>query len=87
MSLKIFRSNTPGFQFTLKMSSGANVIKLFATYYRAKLECLLDYAGKACKGQALQLITKISKLRTKIFYNIGPCLYWGIFLFVSAWFK
>ncbi len=29
-------------------------------------------AGKVCQGQKLQLITKIRKLRTKKFYNIGP---------------
>ncbi len=31
----------------------------------------LDQAGKACQGQTLQLFTKICKLRTKKFYNIG----------------
>ncbi len=32
----------------------------------------LDQAGKSCQGQTLQLITKVRKLRTKKFYNIGP---------------
>ncbi len=32
----------------------------------------VDQAGNNCQGQTLQLITKIHKLRTKIFYNIGP---------------
>jgi hypothetical protein len=31
----------------------------------------LDLAGKACQKQTLQLITKIRKLRTKKFHNIG----------------
>ncbi len=31
----------------------------------------LEYAGKACQGQTLQLNTKISKLWTKKFYSIG----------------
>ena len=29
-------------------------------------------ALKACQGQTLYIITKIRKLRTKKFYNIGP---------------
>jgi hypothetical protein len=32
----------------------------------------LDYVRKVSHGQTLQLITKIRKLRTKKFYNIGP---------------
>ncbi len=32
----------------------------------------LDLAGKACQEQTLQLMTKICKLWTKKFYNIGP---------------
>ncbi len=31
----------------------------------SKLDCLLDYTGKACQGQTLKLIMKIGKLRTK----------------------
>ncbi len=30
----------------------------------------LDYAGKACQGQRLEFITKISKLQTKKIYNV-----------------
>ncbi len=32
----------------------------------------LDQARKVCQGQALQLVTKIRRLRIKKFYNIGP---------------
>ncbi len=32
----------------------------------------LDQAGNTCQRQTLQLITKIRKLLTKKFYNIGP---------------
>jgi hypothetical protein len=32
----------------------------------------LDFAGKACQGQTLQLIMKILKLWTRKFYNTGP---------------
>ncbi len=51
---------------------GAYVIKLFSRDFRTKLECLLDQAGKACQGENLLVITKIGKLWTKKFYNIGP---------------
>jgi hypothetical protein len=36
----------------------------------------LDQAGKVCQGQTLQLITKVRKLWTKKFYNIGPWLHY-----------
>ncbi len=32
----------------------------------------LDWAGKSCQGQTLELITKIRTLQTKKFYSIGP---------------
>ncbi len=48
----------------------ANVIKLFVRNLWIMLERLLDQAGKADQGQTLQLITKVSKIRTKKFYNI-----------------
>ncbi len=32
----------------------------------------LDWAGNACQGQTHYHFTKIRKLQTKKFYNIGP---------------
>ncbi len=64
------------FQFCLIfLSTGANVIKLICptfTIFRTEIQYLLDQVGKACQGQTLLLITKIRKLRTKKFQNIGP---------------
>ncbi len=60
------------------VTPGANVIQLFYswfTYFHTKLECLLDYTGKAYQWQLLQLNTIICNLRTKKFYNIGPWMY------------
>ncbi len=36
------------------------------------LECLLEQAGELTQLQTLQLITKIHKLRTKIFITLAP---------------
>jgi hypothetical protein len=55
--------------------TGANVINLFSSVIIIFLNKPLLVTGrlvKACKGQALKLITKICILRTKKFYNIGP---------------
>ncbi len=49
-----------------------NLLHAQYTNFRTKLECLLEYAGKACLGQSLYLIMKIYQLQTKKFYNIGP---------------
>jgi hypothetical protein len=53
---------------------GPNVIKnsVICAFFCKKPECLLDQARKAC--QALELITKVLKVRTKKFYNKGPWL-------------
>ncbi len=52
--------------FSAKITNSGLFLLLFSTIY-AKLECLLDKAGKVCQGQILQL-----KLQTKKFQNIGP---------------
>ncbi len=41
-------------------------------YFHAKQEFLLDWAGKGCRKQTLQLITKIRELQTKKFYKFRP---------------
>ncbi len=60
--------------FTI-LGPGPSVIKHFCpqfTHLHTKLNSLLDQAEKACHRQTLQLITKIRKLETKKFNNIGP---------------
>ncbi len=57
-----------------RIRSGANLMKLFTVviyHFRTKIECLLDKAGKVYQRQTLELITKISKLRTKSFITLG----------------
>ncbi len=55
-----------------------NVTKILSVIsnFCNNLECLLDQDGKLCQGQKLLLITKIRKLQTKKFYNIGPWFVW-----------
>jgi hypothetical protein len=57
-----------------------------------KLERLLDKAAKVCHGQTLEVNTKIRKLGTKKFYDIGiwyklkkPFYVCNVQMFVNSW--
>ncbi len=68
-----------GSRNVLKNRPHQGVIQLFVcnlrTFVLSQSNLTLEQGGKACKEQPLQLITKISTLRTNKFYNIGGLYY------------